>query len=55
MLSTIDAPKIKIFGNDKKEWTAAILEEIEVDQVPSFYGGTLTDPDGDPKCPSIVT
>ena len=57
MLSQVDTPKIKIYGNDKNEWTSAnsaILEEIDADQVPSFYGGTLTDPDGNSKCSTIV-
>ncbi|XP_046633790.1 SEC14-like protein 2 isoform X2 [Daphnia pulicaria] len=51
-LHECDGPKIKVFGSDKKEWTSALLEEIEADQLPAFYGGTMTDPDGDPKCPS---
>jgi hypothetical protein len=45
---------IKVFGSNKAEWTAALLEEIDADQLPAFYGGTMTDPDGDPKCPSKV-
>ena len=50
---TID--KVKIYGTDKKEWTAALLEDIDADQLPAYYGGTLRDPD-DPegKCPSKV-
>lgn len=51
--ATID--KMKIFGSDKEEWTAALLEEIDADQLPAFYGGTMVDPDGDPKCPSKVS
>ncbi|XP_032781292.1 SEC14-like protein 2 [Daphnia magna] len=47
-----DVPKIKIIGNNKNEWLAALLEEIEADQLPVHYGGTMTDPDGDPTCPS---
>ncbi|EFX62164.1 hypothetical protein DAPPUDRAFT_120465 [Daphnia pulex] len=47
-----DIPKIKIFGCDTKQWTSALLEEIDAHQLPAFYGGTLTDPNGDPKCPS---
>lgn len=43
---------MRVFGNDKTEWTSALLEEIDADQLPAFYGGTMTDPDGDPKCPS---
>ena len=49
-----DIPKIKIFGSDRKQWTSALLEEIDADQLPAFYGGALTDPNGDPKCPSKV-
>ncbi|XP_046633824.1 SEC14-like protein 2 [Daphnia pulicaria] len=47
-----DIPKIKIFGCETKQWTSALLEEIDAHQLPAFYGGTLTDPNGDPKCPS---
>lgn len=39
-----DIPKIKIFGCDTKQWTSALLEEIDAHQLPAFYGGTLTDP-----------
>ncbi len=46
--------KMKIFGCNKEEWKAALLEEIDADQLPAFYGGTMVDPDGDPKCPSKV-
>lgn len=42
--------KIFIFGSDKKQWSAALLEEIDADQLPVHYGGTLTDPDGNPRC-----
>nr|CAH0109448.1 unnamed protein product [Daphnia galeata] len=48
--ATID--KMKIFGSDKEEWAAALLEDIEADNLPLHYGGTMVDPDGDPKCPS---
>ena len=34
--ATID--KMKIFGFNKDEWRAAILEEIEADQLPFYYG-----------------
>jgi hypothetical protein len=36
-----DVPKIKVFGSDKKEWISALLEVIEADQLPAFYGGTM--------------
>ena len=45
---------MRVFGSDRNEWTAALLEEIDADQLPAYYGGTLTDPDGDPKCSSLV-
>jgi hypothetical protein len=50
--ATLD--KMRIFGHDKEEWTAALLEEIEANNLPLYYGGTMVDPDGDPKCPSKV-
>lgn len=43
--------KIKIFASNEDEWKAALLEEIDADQLPAFFGGTLTE-NGDPKCPS---
>ena len=50
--NTLD--KVRIFGTNKEEWTAALLEEIEAENLPLHYGGTMVDPDGDPKCPSKV-
>jgi CRAL/TRIO domain len=50
--ATLD--KMRIFGSDKEEWAAALLEDIEADNLPLHYGGTMVDPDGDPKCPSKV-
>lgn len=49
---TID--KVRVYGFNKDEWKAALLNEIDPDQLPAYYGGTLTDPDGNPKCPSKV-
>jgi len=42
--------QIRMYGYNKEEWQAALLEEIEADQLPAYYGGTLTDPDGDERC-----
>jgi len=50
--ATVD--KMKIFGSNKDEWSKAMLEEIDADQLPVHYGGTKTDPNGDPRCPSKV-
>ena len=50
--TTVDA--LKVFGPNKEEWSKALLEEIDADQLPAYFGGKATDPDGNPKCPSKV-
>lgn len=52
LMAQVTLDKIRVFGSDKSEWSAALLEDIDADQLPAHYGGTMTDPDGDPKCPS---
>lgn len=47
--------KIKIFGNDSKKWQAHVLTLIDKDQIPVYYGGTMVDENGDPKCSLIVS
>lgn len=42
--------KIFIFGHDPEEWKAAILADVDADQLPVCYGGNMTDPDGNPNC-----
>ena len=37
--------KIFIFGHDPEEWKAAILADVDADQLPVCYGGNMTDPD----------
>ncbi|XP_045023326.1 SEC14-like protein 2 [Daphnia magna] len=46
--------KIKIFGHDSKQWKAAILAEVNPEELPVCYGGTMTDADGNPNCISTV-
>ncbi|XP_026757927.2 SEC14-like protein 2 [Galleria mellonella] len=46
--------KIKIYGSDSKKWQAQILMHVDKDQLPVFYGGTMVDENGDPKCSLIV-
>lgn len=47
--------KIRILpGNDPSHWREAILQEIDADQFPACYGGSQTDPDGNPLCISKV-
>jgi hypothetical protein len=47
--------KIKIFGHDAKQWKAAILAEVDPEELPACYGGTMTDPDGNPNCITIAS
>lgn len=54
LLSQETATRVRMYGCDKKEWMAALREDIDADQLPAYYGGTMVDPDGDPKCPSKV-
>ena len=35
-------------------WKEVLLKYISPDQLPVEYGGTMTDPDGNPKCKSKV-
>ncbi|KAG0712931.1 SEC14-like protein 2 [Chionoecetes opilio] len=49
-LHEVTLKKIKIFGTGG--WKEALLQDIDREQLPQHWGGTLTDPDGDPKCPS---
>lgn len=46
--------KFAVYGSNKKEWQAALLKEIEADQLPVHYGGTMADPDGNPLCTSKI-
>ncbi|XP_034047650.1 SEC14-like protein 2 [Thalassophryne amazonica] len=39
--------KIIIVGSN---WQEVLRQNIDADQLPVVYGGTLTDPDGDPRC-----
>ncbi|XP_047358427.1 SEC14-like protein 2 isoform X3 [Vespa velutina] len=41
--------KIQIFKADPTKWKPAILELVPTDQMPAHFGGTLKDPDGNPK------
>ncbi|XP_046460797.1 SEC14-like protein 2 [Daphnia pulex] len=54
-LHPVTLDKISVFGFDKSEWSAALLKEIDADQLPVHYGGTMTDSKGDPKCSSLIS
>lgn len=51
-LHEVTLKKIKIFGHSG--WKEALLQDISPDQLPQHWGGSRTDPDGNPKCPSQV-
>lgn len=42
--------KILIFKQDSKKWLPKILEHVDASQIPTYFGGSQTDEDGDPKC-----
>ncbi|KAM9329884.1 SEC14-like protein 2 [Gastrophryne carolinensis] len=43
--------KIIVVGDN---WKEVLQKYIDADQLPQIYGGTLTDPDGDPKCKTKI-
>jgi hypothetical protein len=43
--------KIRILGSN---WKQDLLKDIDADQLPVHWGGTRTDPDGDPFCKSQI-
>ncbi|XP_060105585.1 SEC14-like protein 2 [Heteronotia binoei] len=49
LLSEDTRKKIMVLGSN---WKEVLHKHIDPDQIPVEYGGTLTDPDGDPKCRS---
>ncbi|EFX85317.1 hypothetical protein DAPPUDRAFT_237865 [Daphnia pulex] len=54
-LHQVTLDKISVYGFDKNEWSAALLKEIDADQLPVYYGGTMVDENGDPKCSSKIS
>lgn len=51
-LHEVTLKKIKIFG--QSGWKEALRKDIDPDQLPQHWGGSRTDPDGNPKCPSQI-
>ncbi|KAF7657323.1 hypothetical protein LDENG_00028690, partial [Lucifuga dentata] len=43
--------KIVILGSN---WQEVLRKHIDPEQLPVVYGGTLTDPDGDPRCRTMI-
>ncbi|KAF8774470.1 SEC14-like protein 2 like protein [Argiope bruennichi] len=52
LLSEDTVDKLKIYGYNG--WKPDLLEHIDAELLPVIYGGTRTDPDGNPNCPSLV-
>lgn len=50
-LNEVTRNKIKIFGGD---WKSELLEYIDEDNLPEYYGGKCQDPDGNPKCQTKI-
>ncbi|KAM0733131.1 SEC14-like protein 2 [Formica fusca] len=46
--------KIQIYKADPSKWQAVILKVIPKDQLPAHFGGTLCDPDGNPRLTSKI-
>ncbi|KAK9532198.1 hypothetical protein VZT92_009595 [Zoarces viviparus] len=43
--------KIIVLGSN---WQEVLRKHIDPEQLPVVYGGTLTDPDGDPRCRTMI-
>jgi len=41
--------KFIIYKSDPSKWKPALASTIDSDQYPAFLGGSLRDPDGDPR------
>ncbi|NWU82538.1 S14L2 protein, partial [Onychorhynchus coronatus] len=50
-LSEDTRKKVVVLGSN---WKEVLQKYIDPDQIPVEYGGTMTDPDGDPKCSSKI-
>lgn len=42
--------KITLYKNNSTKWLPKLLEHCEASQIPAQFGGTQTDPDGNPMC-----
>lgn len=51
ILSKTTQEKVHVLDSNYQE---TLLRHFSADSLPAFYGGTLVDPDGDPRCPSRI-
>lgn len=42
-------------NTDRKKWEKAVLEYIDPELLPKYYGGSLVDQNGDDKCSQMVS
>ena len=54
LLNETTVNKFRVFDCNSEKWKAALLEEINANQLPVYYGGTQRDPDGNAMCLSKV-
>ncbi|KAF1443971.1 SEC14-like protein 2, partial [Pygoscelis papua] len=47
-------PQTLLSSTPPANWKEVLQNYIDPEQIPVEYGGTLMDPDGDPKCPSKI-
>ncbi|XP_072033750.1 SEC14-like protein 2 isoform X2 [Amphiura filiformis] len=43
--------KLKVLGSN---WRDVLRQHVDKDILPEYWGGTKKDPDGNPKCPSLI-
>ncbi|KAM7540724.1 hypothetical protein Aperf_G00000030194 [Anoplocephala perfoliata] len=51
LLSNATQEKIYILGSNYRD---ELLKQFNPEDLPAHYGGTMRDPDGDPRCPSRI-
>ncbi|CAH8498020.1 unnamed protein product [Schistosoma intercalatum] len=52
LLSKLTQEKIHVL---KSDYRATLLQVIDSSKLPACYGGKITDPNGDPQCPSKIS
>lgn len=44
-----------MYKTDPKKWREVLGSIVNPATFPKYFGGELVDPDGDPKCPTVVS
>lgn len=53
-ISASSKKRVSFMGTDRSKWAATLLETIDADQLPKYWGGTCIDSDGDIYCQSKI-